>query len=121
LSFQSYPLHLHEQSSGLPMLSANLVVMEIKVNERIPYWLTEMIAAHNLQMVRVSKYCRSIEAAQNMPSTRWHSLAAERSQEVLSSSFSLFSTLAENWNWKTIENEETEVSHGRFQYSRSDQ
>jgi len=27
------------------MLPEDRVVMEIKVNERIPYWLTEMIAA----------------------------------------------------------------------------
>ena len=93
LSFQCHPLHLHEQPSGLPMLPANLVVMEIKVNERIPYWLTEMIAAHNLQLVRISKYCRSIEAAQNMPSAQWRNLTAESSREVLSSSFSVFSTL----------------------------
>jgi hypothetical protein len=93
LSFQSHPLHLHEQPSGLPMLPANLVVMEIKVNERIPYWLTEMIAAHNLQIARVSKYCRSIEAAQNMPATRWRSLAAESSRDVLASSLSVFGTL----------------------------
>jgi len=93
LSFQSYPLHLHEQPTSLPMLPANQVVMEIKVNERMPYWLTEMIAAHNLQMVRFSKYCRSIEAAQNMPSLRWRNLPAESSQTVLSSSFSIFNTL----------------------------
>jgi hypothetical protein len=93
LSFQSHPLYLHEQSSGLPMLPVNLVVMEIKVNERIPYWLTEMIAAHNLQMTRVSKYCRSIKAAQNMPAAQWRNLAVERSQDVLSSSLSVFSTL----------------------------
>ena len=92
LSFQVHQLHLHEQSSSLPLLAANLVVMEIKVNERIPYWLTEMIAAHNFQMVRVSKYCRSIEAARNMPSTRWRNPAAEYSQDVLSSSLSIFST-----------------------------
>jgi SPX domain protein involved in polyphosphate accumulation len=93
LSFQSHPLHLHEQQSSLPMLPANWVVMEIKVNERIPYWLTEMIAAHNLQMVRVSKYCCSIEAAQNMPSVRWRHLPAESSGDVLSSSLSVFSKL----------------------------
>ena len=45
------------------MLPPDRVVMEIKVNERIPYWLTELVAAHNLQMVRMSKYCRSLEAA----------------------------------------------------------
>ena len=93
LSFQSHQLHLHEQPSGLPMLPANFVVMEIKVNERIPYWLTEMVAAHNLQMNRISKYCRSIEAAQNMPSTRWRHLAAEWTQDVLSSSLSVFHVL----------------------------
>jgi len=93
LSFQSHPLRLHEQPSGLPMLPASLVVMEVKVNERIPYWLTEMIAAHNLQMVRVSKYCRSIEAARDMPSMQWRRLTAESSQDVLASSISVFSTL----------------------------
>ena len=46
------------------MFAGNWTVMEIKVNERLPYWLTELVAAHNLQMVRVSKYCRSIEVAQ---------------------------------------------------------
>jgi SPX domain protein involved in polyphosphate accumulation len=90
LFFQSHQLHLHEQPSGLSMLPANLVVMEIKVNERIPYWLTEMVAAHNLQMNRVSKYCRSIEAAQNMPSTRWRNLPAEWSRDALFSSLSVF-------------------------------
>ena len=92
LSYQSGSCHLHEQPSGLSMLPANRVVMEIKVNERIPDWLTDMIAAYNLQMVRVSKYCRSIEAARNMPSAHWRNFKAESSQEVLSSSFSLFST-----------------------------
>ena len=93
LAFQSHRLHLHEPSSGLPMLPANLVVMEIKVNERIPTWLTEMIAAHNLQMVRVSKYCRSVEAARNTPSMQWRRRTAEGSQDVLASSVSVFSTL----------------------------
>lgn len=45
------------------MLPTHLTVMEIKVNERIPYWLTELVAAHNLQLARISKYCQSIEAA----------------------------------------------------------
>jgi hypothetical protein len=93
LSFQAHPLHLHEEPSGLPMMPAHLVVMEIKVNEHIPTWLTDMIAAHNLQMVRVSKYCRSIEAARNMPSMQWRRLTAESSRDVLASSVSVFSTL----------------------------
>lgn len=83
LTFQTHKLSIHEEPSALPMLSPNQVVMEIKVNERIPLWLTELIAAHNLKMVRVSKYCRSIDVAQKMPSLRWRSLPAESSDEML--------------------------------------
>jgi hypothetical protein len=71
LSYQTRQLALHEGFSGLPLFPAESVVMEIKVNERIPYWLTEMVAAHNLSLMRVSKYCRSIELSQNIPSRRW--------------------------------------------------
>jgi hypothetical protein len=122
LSFRAGQLRLHEQSSGLPMLPANLVIMEIKVNERIPYWLTEMIAAHNLQLVGMSKYCRSIEAAQNMPSIRWRSLRAERSQDVLSSSFSTFSALERRMGIRREQKKhKVEVYRGDFQRPRSDQ
>lgn len=93
LSFQAHPLHLHEQASGLPMLAANHVVMEIKVNERLPSWLAEMVASHDLQLVRVSKYCRSIEAAQNIPFLHLRNRTRESAGEVLASSFSVFSSL----------------------------
>lgn len=93
LSFQAQELHLHEQPSGLPMLPASRVVMEIKVNERIPLWLTGMIAAHNLQRIGLSKYCRSIRAARGIPAARRHSLKAECSRDVLASSLSAFGTL----------------------------
>jgi SPX domain protein involved in polyphosphate accumulation len=69
LQYQTHNLLLHDEPSTLPMLPADRVIMEIKVNERIPYWLTEMIAAHNLNMIRVSKYCRSIELANDWAST----------------------------------------------------
>jgi len=100
LSFQIHPLYLHEEPSYLPMLSANLVVMEIKVNERMPSWLAEMIAWHNLKLVRISKYCRSIESAQNMPTFRWRSFPAESSEEVLSTSVSVFSKLEQKMGIK---------------------
>lgn len=93
LSFQMQRLSLHEEPSALPMLPAHQVVMEIKINEHMPLWLTELIADQNLKMVRVSKYCRSIEAAQNMPALRWNSLPAESSEEALASSLSVFSRL----------------------------
>jgi hypothetical protein len=90
LSCQTHQLHIHEPTSGLMILSPGQVVMEIKVNERIPSWLTSLIAAHNLQMVRVSKYCRSIEASQNQPGGLRRSPLAEYSHNVLSTSFSLY-------------------------------
>jgi hypothetical protein len=123
LTFQAHPLHLHEQPAGLLMLPAHLVVMEVKANERVPRWLTEMIAAQNLQITRVSKYCRSVEAAQNMPSVAWHRLPAESSQEVLSSTFSLFSTLQKQMGIRKQKSniEKKESSHGHSQHPRSDQ
>lgn len=66
LTTQVNRLGLHEPAFGWPMLGANWVIMEIKVNERLPYWLTELIAAHNLQATRISKYCRSVEAANGL-------------------------------------------------------
>jgi SPX domain protein involved in polyphosphate accumulation len=89
LSCQSHQHHLHEAPSGLPMLPPDLVVMEIKVNERIPYWLTDMIAAHDLRTVSFSKYCRSMETAWNTPSMRWRHLPAERAQDALSSALAV--------------------------------
>jgi SPX domain protein involved in polyphosphate accumulation len=123
LSFQSHRLHLHEQAPGLPMLHPGFAVMEVKVNERIPYWLTEMIAAHNLQLIRFSKYCRSIEAAKKIPSTQQRIPTAESSQDVLASCLSSFSTLERKMGIRKPEDEaeKTEVSRGHFQHPRSDQ
>jgi SPX domain protein involved in polyphosphate accumulation len=54
LTFQVHPLHLHDAPLDLPMMPVNRVVMEVKVNERIPSWLTELIADHNLRLERIS-------------------------------------------------------------------
>jgi hypothetical protein len=83
LTFQPHPLHLHEAPQGLSMLPANQVVMEIKVNERTPSWLTGLIANHNLRLERVSKYCSSVEAAQNMPALRWRNLPPQSATDAL--------------------------------------
>ena len=70
LTFQVHGLRLDEPPAPRPMLPPNFAVMEIKVNERIPYWLTELAAVQNLQLIRMSKYCRSIEVAGIFPSRR---------------------------------------------------
>jgi len=76
LTYRANDLELHEQKSGLLLFPPDWAVVEIKVNERIPYWLTELVAAHNLNLVRVSKYCRSIELAQNLASPAWRMVVA---------------------------------------------
>jgi hypothetical protein len=88
LMAQASPLHLHEPPAGVPILGVNWVVVEIKVNERIPYWLSELVAAYNLQITHISKYCRSVEATWDVP--RGSNVAMEWSQDVLASSYSVF-------------------------------
>jgi SPX domain protein involved in polyphosphate accumulation len=95
LTFQAHQLHLHEPACGLPMLPPNQVVMEIKVNERIPTWLADLIAAHNLHMVRISKYCRSIDAACQLPGNTWRKPLAESARDVLSTSLSVYRPLGQ--------------------------
>ncbi len=72
LTFQVRHLQLDERPAGQPLFPTGWAIIEIKVNERMPYWLTELVAAHNLNLVRVSKYCRSIELAQDLPTPGWH-------------------------------------------------
>lgn len=54
-------LELHSAVETPPILDARLAIVEVKVNERVPYWLTDKVATHNMQLIRVSKYCTSVE------------------------------------------------------------
>lgn len=55
----------------------HLSVVEIKVNERVPYWLTELIARHNINLVRVSKYVQSVETFGRAPRSTFHLAEAQ--------------------------------------------
>ncbi len=63
LRFRTADLDLATTERGRRMLPPGSVVMEIKVNERVPYWLVELVAARNLRLARISKYCRGLDAA----------------------------------------------------------
>ncbi len=39
-------------------------IMEVKVNNRVPYWLTEVIGKHRCTLRRISKYCTALEHCQ---------------------------------------------------------
>lgn len=54
-------LDLGSGSHGLAVIPPHLAIVEVKVNERVPRWLVEVCWRRSLTLVRVSKYCRSIE------------------------------------------------------------
>jgi SPX domain protein involved in polyphosphate accumulation len=44
---------------------ARLSIMEVKANERVPHWLTSLLARHQCNLTRVSKYCHGIATIAN--------------------------------------------------------
>lgn len=53
-------------------LPPDLAVLELKANERVPYWATDLMARMDLQVVRISKYCQSVEAFGLAPRSLMH-------------------------------------------------
>lgn len=71
LRYRAHDLQLHSKQIGRFIFPPHLVVMEIKVNERVPYWLTELVAQHNFRLIRVSKYCQSLDVADKVPKSHF--------------------------------------------------
>jgi hypothetical protein len=64
--------HLGADAENRLIVPARLAIVEIKANERVPYWLTDLAARAELQVVRVSKYCQSVEAFGRAPRSIFH-------------------------------------------------
>jgi SPX domain protein involved in polyphosphate accumulation len=64
IRYRAADLDLTSPGPGLSAINPFWQVMEIKVNERIPYWLTDLVAHHDCELIRISKYCQSLEAAE---------------------------------------------------------
>jgi SPX domain protein involved in polyphosphate accumulation len=47
--------------TGNYALAPESCVLEIKYNDRVPIWLTALVARHELPVVRYSKYCAAID------------------------------------------------------------
>jgi SPX domain protein involved in polyphosphate accumulation len=47
--------------TGKYLIGPELVVVEVKFNERVPRWLCKLISKHELQFVRLSKYCTAVD------------------------------------------------------------
>ena len=54
------------------IVPASLAILEVKANERVPYWLTDLAARADLSVVRVSKYCQGVEAYGRAPRSVFH-------------------------------------------------
>lgn len=52
-----------------PLVPNDCVVMEIKADERVPLWLTDVTARCGLTVIRMSKYCRAIDQYDVMPAS----------------------------------------------------
>ncbi|HEX6683209.1 MAG TPA: polyphosphate polymerase domain-containing protein [Candidatus Limnocylindrales bacterium] len=64
--------HLGSDAENRLIIPASMSVLEVKANDRVPYWLTDLAAEADLSVVRVSKYCQSIEAFDKAPRSIFH-------------------------------------------------
>lgn len=52
------------------IIPPKLAVVEIKANERVPYWVTDLAARLDMSVIRISKYCQSVQAYGMAPRSR---------------------------------------------------
>jgi len=63
LKYRIHELDLAATAKNKFFLPPDIVVMEIKANEKIPVWLISIIGALQCNITRVSKYCTGLEQA----------------------------------------------------------
>jgi hypothetical protein len=64
--------HLGAEVENRLIIPPAKAIVEVKANERVPYWVTDMAARLGMSVVRVSKYCQSIEAFGQAPRSVFH-------------------------------------------------
>jgi hypothetical protein len=64
--------HLGADTENRLVVPASRSILEVKANDRVPYWMTDLAARDNLAVVRVSKYCQSVEAFGRAPRSIFH-------------------------------------------------
>lgn len=72
LRYRETDLELHSKNPGKFMISPDMAIMEIKVNEFIPYWLTGLIGKQNTHLIRASKYCQGLEMASHAARAKYY-------------------------------------------------
>ena len=61
ICYKKQDLNLIEAQDEGHMIPPLYCILEVKADEKVPYWITELAAKHWIRMIRVSKYCQSIE------------------------------------------------------------
>ena len=69
IRYRTQNLDLSDKKIGEFMISPDMVIMEVKANERVPYRLTEIVSDYNFRLIRVSKYCQWLETSESVPRT----------------------------------------------------
>lgn len=63
ICFRRTELHLDQMPGGQAILPENLSLLEVKAENAIPLWLTQLLAQHNIRKISFSKYGRTYEMA----------------------------------------------------------
>jgi hypothetical protein len=64
-------------------LPPDWVVLEIKADEKVPIWVTRMVARHGLQLKRMSKYCEGLAKLRGLQrATELQKVQAEESEHA---------------------------------------
>ncbi|WP_422754647.1 polyphosphate polymerase domain-containing protein [Micromonospora sp. WMMD708] len=74
--------HLGADAENRLIIPASKSIVEVKANERVPYWLTDLAGRAELSVVRVSKYCQSVEAFGRVPRSIFHVRDADPAAEL---------------------------------------
>jgi len=71
LAGRVHTLQVNEDGSNHLFMPADWLVMEVKVNERIPTWASSVLARHQCRLQRVSKYCAALEDGMRRRRSAW--------------------------------------------------
>ncbi len=65
-------LRLDMEAENRFIVPPGRAIVEVKANERVPYWFTDLAAQRGMQVVRISKYCQSVETFGRAPRSVFH-------------------------------------------------
>lgn len=66
LQCRAHALKVNEDAENHLFAPPDWCIMEVKVNEAVPDWVTSLLARHNCQLHRVSKYCAGLAKARGI-------------------------------------------------------